>query len=91
MLYLGVVILFWLSDWFRFDQWLSADGLCCPESLLCLNSLSREEQDLLFSVRSRCSIWIGRGCRDGEGGVECFLLVVVTHLGLPAVDTANHS
>lgn len=43
VLYLGVVILFWLSDWFGFDQWLSLDGLCCPESLSSLNSLTREE------------------------------------------------
>lgn len=96
VLYLGVVILFWLSDWFGFDQWLSLDGLCCPESLSSLNSLTREEEDvqcpsLLLSVVSRCSIRIGRGCRDGEGGVECFLLVGVTHMGSPAVDTASHS
>lgn len=33
-----------------------------------------------------------RGPRDGEGGVvECFLLVGVTHMGSPAVDTAHHS
>lgn len=33
-----------------------------------------------------------RGPTDGEGGVvECFLLVGVTHMGSPAVDTARHS
>lgn len=33
-----------------------------------------------------------RGTTDGEGGVvECFLLVGVTHMGSPAVDTARHS
>lgn len=97
VLYLGVVILFWLSDWFRFDQWLSSDGMCCPESLSRLNSLTREEEDvqcpaLLLPAVLSVLQHPDRGPRDGEGGVvECFLLVGVTHMGSPAVDTARHS
>lgn len=62
--------------------------------ILCLlsrfNSLTRKEKicstPLPLSVVS-CCIWIG----DGEGSVECALLVDVAHMESPAEDAASHS
>lgn len=44
-----------------------------------------------YLLRYLCLQHPDRGLRDGEGGVECFLLVGVMHMGSPAVDTARHS